>query len=239
MGIKPIIRVKIGEQVYNQLKELILSNEWAPGEKIPSENELAEMFGVSRITIRQALQKLVVLDLLETRVGEGSFVKTVDLVDSMNMNALIPTVYLGDNSAMEIFEFREIIETQCAYLAALRANEEDIQELEEILDRMVIYEKIRDIENLSKVDMEFHFKIAEITRNKIIIKTMTILRDVLERAIQETIHETGLNNNVNGIRYHSKILAEIKRHDPKMAKRIMREHICSTSELLEVKNKKS
>ena len=63
MGIKPIQRVHVGEQVFEQLKKLLIQGEWKQGEKIPSENELADMFGVSRITIRQALQKLSTLGL--------------------------------------------------------------------------------------------------------------------------------------------------------------------------------
>ena len=58
MGIKPIKRVNVGEQVLLQLKKMLIDGEWAPGSKIPSENELAELFEVSRITVRQALQKL-------------------------------------------------------------------------------------------------------------------------------------------------------------------------------------
>ena len=82
-GVKPIKRVSVGEQVFTQLKELLVQGEWKPGEKLPSENELAAQFGVSRITVRQALQKLGALGLVETRLGEGSFVKQLEAADAV------------------------------------------------------------------------------------------------------------------------------------------------------------
>ena len=101
MGIKPIKRVNVGEQVLLQLKKMLIDGEWAPGSKIPSENELAELFEVSRITVRQALQKLNALGLIETRLGDGSYVRNLDIGDSMN--ALIPFIYLGYQSDSHVF----------------------------------------------------------------------------------------------------------------------------------------
>ena len=178
MGIKPIKRVNVGEQVLLQLKKMLIDGEWAPGSKIPSENELAEMFEVSRITVRQALQKLNALGLIETRLGDGSYVRNLDIGDSMN--ALIPVMYLGDQSDAQVFEFRQIIETGCTKLAVNRATKKDIEELKIILAEMVRCKDKSDIKGFSKADLKFHFKIAQITRNALFIKTNSILQDVLE-----------------------------------------------------------
>ena len=67
MNLKAVKKVNIGDQVYNQMKDQIMSGVWVPGEKIPSENQLMEVFGVSRGTVRQAIQKLSAVGLLETR----------------------------------------------------------------------------------------------------------------------------------------------------------------------------
>lgn len=220
MAIKPIKRVNVGEQVYRQLKELLINGEWAPGDRIPSENELADKFGVSRITVRQALQKLNALGLLETRLGEGSFVKVLDVGDSMN--ALIPTMYLGENMALQVFEFREIIETECARLAAKRATPEDIEGLKDILERMIQCKESLDLKGFGRADLDFHFKVAQITKNVMIIKTNSILRDVLENSMEEVIDKMGCEN---GILYHTQIVQAIEEHDEKMAMHTMREHI--------------
>lgn len=220
MAIKPIKRVNVGEQVYQQLKELLINGEWAPGDRIPSENELADKFGVSRITVRQALQKLNALGLLETRLGEGSFVKVLDVGDSMN--ALIPTMYLGQDTALQVFEFREIIETECAKLAAKRATQEDIEDLKDILERMVKCKEALDLKGFGRADLDFHFKVAQITKNLMIIKTNQILRDVLETSMEDVIDKMGCEY---GVYYHTKLVQAIEAHDEEQAADVMKEHI--------------
>ena len=126
MDIKPIKKVNVAEQVFEQLKDMLVKGVWKQGEKIPSENELAENFCVSRITVRQALQKLNVIGLIDTRLGEGSFVKEAEPGD--NMNALIPAILMSKDRILQVLEFREIIEVESAKLAAERADEKDIKE---------------------------------------------------------------------------------------------------------------
>lgn len=220
MNITPIKRVKVGEQVYMQLKKMLISGEWPQGSKIPSENELAEMFGVSRMTVRQALQKLNALGLLETRLGEGSFVKSVDAGETMN--ALIPTAYLGENSVNEVFEFRLIVETGSARLAAQRATKEDIRILKDIQRKLIQYDVEGEIKKFSKVDLEFHLRIAQISRNSLLIKTNGILQDVLARSMDEVIERMGYEN---ALLYHKKIIDAIENRDEEMAEKWMKEHI--------------
>jgi GntR family transcriptional repressor for pyruvate dehydrogenase complex len=82
MEIEKIKRVNIGDQVYEKLQKMIFDGNWKSGDKLPSENVLAESFGVSRMTIRQELQKLVAIGLVETRIGEGSYVKELSFATS-------------------------------------------------------------------------------------------------------------------------------------------------------------
>ncbi|MDD2978440.1 MAG: FadR/GntR family transcriptional regulator [Hespellia sp.] len=230
MRIKPIEKVNVGEQVFEQLKQMLINGEWSPGEKIPSENELAEMFQVSRITVRQALQKLNALGLLETRLGEGSFVKVLDVGDSMN--ALIPAMYLGDQSSLQVFEFRQMIETACIRLAARRADDEDIASLKKVLERMILCKNSMDLQGFSEADLDFHFKIAQITKNPLIVKTNSILRDVLENSMKEVIDKMGCEN---GIYYHEQMIQAIEEHDEDKAVEMMKEHIEKNIESFENK----
>ena len=225
MGIKPIKKVNVGEQVFEQLKKMLIEGEWEPGSKIPSENELADLFNVSRITVRQALQKLNALGLIETKLGEGSFVKSVDIGESMN--ALIPVMYLGEHSASQVFEFRQIIETECARLACERATEEDIEELKSILQKMKKYSENSNLENFSREDLNFHFEIARITRNPLIIKTYSILQEVLKQTMNEVICKMGYEN---GIYYHEQIIQAIEARDGERAAALMEEHIMKNFE---------
>ena len=85
-GFEYLKKQDIKEQVFQQLLSKIQSGEWKPGEKLPSENELTKAMGVSRITVREAIQKLVAINLVETYQGKGSFVK--------NVNSITPTLTL-------------------------------------------------------------------------------------------------------------------------------------------------
>lgn len=220
MGIKPIKKVNVGQMVFDQMQEQLIRGEWKPGDKLPSENELAEMFNVSRITIRQALQKLSVLGMIETRFGEGSFVKKVDVGE--NMNALVPMMYLNKKSSFQVFEFREIIDAEAAGLAAERANEQDICELEQILKEMkAAYDK-GDTKGFGQKDLEFHFKVTQITGNSLLIQTNIILRRILEISMEDVIDKMGCEP---AIYFHGKILDSIKKKDRDSAMQLMREHI--------------
>jgi GntR family transcriptional regulator, transcriptional repressor for pyruvate dehydrogenase complex len=225
VGIQPIKKANISEQVFEQLKQQLLLGEWKQGEKIPSENELAVAFAVSRVTVRQALQKLTVLGLIETRLGEGSFVKEVKL--GVHMNTLIPMAYLGEQSLLEVLEFRQVVEVKTAELAANRATEQDIEDLQKIFEQMEDYKN--DSRKFSESDLDFHLKIAEMTNNSLIIETHNIIKDILSVAMQRIVKERG---NTGGLHYHKMLLEAIREHDGEKAKDIMAQHVGDTYEMM-------
>lgn len=112
-----IKKVNLVDEVYKKLKEKIVSGDWEAGQKIPSENELSEKYGVSRNTIRNAIQKLKGLNLIETRQGQGTFLKK-DLNSSIISN-IIPGMIFNDNEILDVLEFRSVIEKENARLAAI------------------------------------------------------------------------------------------------------------------------
>jgi GntR family transcriptional regulator, transcriptional repressor for pyruvate dehydrogenase complex len=225
VGIRPIKKANISEQVFEQLKQQMLLGEWKQGDKIPSENELAALFGVSRVTVRQALQKLTVLGLIETKLGEGSFVKEVK--PGMYMNNLIPMAYLGSKSLLDILEFRQAIEVKTAELATKRATDEDIKELEKIFERMIKHKD--NGKRFSEADLDFHLKLAEMTKNSLIIETHNIIKEILSVAMQSIVDQLG---NVRGLHYHKMLLEAIKEHDYQKTKKIMAQHVDDTYETM-------
>lgn len=225
MGLKPIKKANITEQVFEQLKQQIIAGNWKPGDKIPSENELSEIFQVSRVTVRQALQKLTALGLLETKTGEGSFV-----INSLGpvMNTMVPLAYLGERSLLEVLEFRKVIETESTALAAKKATEEDIAQLESILSQMTRYKN--DKKYFAKLDLDFHYKIAEMTRNDLVISTHTILKDILGVSMKGIVDLLGYET---GLYYHRQLIDAIKMKDEVLAKKVMSEHMDETSRKVE------
>lgn len=233
MGIEPIKRVNVGEQVFMQLKKMLIDGEWKQGDKLPSENALADLLGVSRITVRQALQKLGALGLLETRLGEGSFVKEIHASESMQ--ALVPTAILSVDDIEQVFEFRQIIDVESVRLAVQKATRKDIEELRKIHGEMKRLQDEMDPMNFSKWDTEFHFKISKMTGNALIIKTNEILREVINSYIEKIIGKMGC---ATAIEYHGKIIAAIEAKDEKSAVDIMREHLVNNLEYIEKIKKK-
>ena len=220
MGVKPIKKVRVGEQVFQQMKGLLISGEWRPGDKLPSETELAEQFGISRITVRQALQRLSALNLIETRLGEGSFVKTVEI--DQPLDNLISIAYLGTKTQSQVLEFRTILEVASAGLAAIRAGDEDLLLLQENLSHMKAIAAQKDDDAFSDLDLEFHTAIGQITKNPLIIRTNSILRDVLEPSMKEVIQRMGYET---ALRYHAQIIDAIRQKDSALAEDLMRKHI--------------
>ncbi len=219
MALVPIKKESISEQVFNQMKQQILDREWLPGDKLPSEAELGAAFGVSRVTIRQALQKLAVMGLIETRFGEGSFVKEVNVGQQVKA-AMIPSVYLQTN-VDEVLEFRAVIEIETAGLAAKRASAADIARLKELLERQ-LDEENRTLAGFAEDDMEFHMTIARSTGNALIIATYEVLWDVLNIAMFQTVRGIVYGG---AIPYHQKIIEAIEARDEQGAILAMRAHM--------------
>lgn len=121
-----IEKVSAADMVCSKMKELILDNKWKCGEKIPSENELAGLFGVNRLTVRIALQRLHALGIVDIRVGDGTYVQKLDFESHMHD---LSDFYINDKTLQDILEFRLALEAECARLAAHRRTDEQLEQL--------------------------------------------------------------------------------------------------------------
>lgn len=220
MEIQPIKKINVVEQVFDQMQTLLIEGEWKSGDKIPSENELAETFGVSRMTIRQAMQKLKALGLIETRTGSGSYVREVTADDSLQ--DLIPLMYIGGTTQLQVFQFREMIDSESVRIATAQVTKEDLKKLDAILEQMRTDAAKDDAAAFSRHDLKFHSKIVALTDNPLMIKTYQILLPVLSDSMQSVIEKM---KYAPALDYHSRILDAMKEKDAGKAEQIMREHI--------------
>ena len=223
MVIVPIDKKSIGRQVYDQMLDNILNGVWPPGTKLPSENELGQMFGVSRVPIREALRKLNTMGITQTRQGEGSFVLMV--TPGMFMNSLLPMLVWNRKSMMDILEYRRIVEPENAALAALHADEDDI---------VNIAATIEDINRIGRpalefaiADMKFHLDIARATKNSLLFNVSNVIRDVMVSYYRKINELMGIDR---ALKYHRLIFEAIRDKDPEQARRWMQEHIATTVE---------
>ena len=218
MEIKPIRRTSISDQVSMQIKQLILDKDWKPGERIPSETELAELFGVSRVSVREALLKLNAIGLLESRFSGGNYVREVGA--DIYLNAIIPAAYVSSNSLLELLEFRQVMEAKQAGLAARKAKPEDVARLEEIHKDMV--KNAGNLEAFSEADLRFHIELARITQNSLLVACMELIRDVLGENMHKLVAQRGYESGIND---HRQILAAIRENDERRAIQVMDDHV--------------
>jgi GntR family transcriptional repressor for pyruvate dehydrogenase complex len=218
MEFKPLKRISLSEQISEQLKEKIIKGEFKPGDKLPSENELCNIYGVSRTAVRQALNTLSSIDLIETKFGGGSYVKQPN--SGNVLNGLIPHTFLNEKSMLEIIEFRRILEGNVAYLSCQRATDSDVETLKNIYADMV--KNKDDLTTFSKLDYDFHIAIAKISGNSYVIKIYEIIAEVLLSAFSDIVSKRG---NEAGLKYHAQILAAFESGNAPAAQDAMQHHM--------------
>jgi len=226
MKITTIEKKSVNELVFEQLREMIVSGTWKPGQRIPSENELKEMFQVSRVTIREALKKLASYNIVEARQGSGTYIKQLDPGTAFD-SSLAPLfcTEARDKSVRDMMEFRNMIEVSIVSMAAERANKEECDKLEEIYNHMI--ENRLDVRAFSEYDLEFHRYLAEMTRNSVLIKCYSVVWSYMQSVFENVVEAIGVEK---GIHYHGLILDAIIDHDAETARRLMDEHLTATAD---------
>jgi GntR family transcriptional repressor for pyruvate dehydrogenase complex len=209
-------------QVYSQLKEKLLEGFWKVGEKLPSEHELCETLGVSRVTVRAAIQQLEILGLVETRHGGGTYVREFSGVQALdNLHPLLRINKHKDIIA--ILEYRQIMEKGTVKLALRRMTAQDIKALEETYRKMVQF--VDDPVRHAEADHSFHSLLANISQNPLLIKVSSKIYGILSTSMVDIVRLLG---NDIGLRYHRELIDAIKRKDTEACERLMEEHIEKT-----------
>lgn len=217
---------KLTSQVFEQLKDQIITGKWKPGYKIPSEHKLTEMLNVSRITIREALQALVALDLLEKKRGQGTFVKN-SFTESY-ISSLLPLIQFDRSQAVYMHEYRKIVEIGSIELVVERASQEDIQRLKNILEEMKKYRE-NNLEKFAFEDLNFHLALSQITKNPIIIRANFVIKDFFRNHMINIVKAMGTEP---GLYYHEKIINAIENRDKKEARQLMKKHLENNEQYL-------
>ncbi len=189
MANKPVKPISLVDQVVEAMKTSILETEWKAGEKMPSESALAETYGVNRLTVRMALQKLSSLGVVETRVGEGSFVKEFSLPGYMNE---ITALYLKPETVQEVFALRALLEPECARLACETRSKEELAQLDVLLEEYErckrAYRETREgLGALAEADMRFHEQICRMSHNRVFQDVAAFARNMIKLYILRLI----------------------------------------------------
>ena len=219
--IEPIKKRRLSEEVLKKLQSMIIDGTYKAGDQLPSERELSELFQVSRASIREALRVLETLGFLDSRVGiaGGTFVKKISI------DALIDpfSEILGNEKELiiEMLDFRRILETEIARLAALKRTEEDIVLMRESLSLMR-----KDIDSGGigiEGDTSFHDALASASHNSVFKKMLSMAKGLLLKTRQTTLQLKGQPEK--SIKDHLKILSAVEKGDSELSSKLMLEHL--------------
>ncbi len=219
IDVDAVRKTKVYEKITEQIQRLIRDGLLKPGDKLPPERELAEMFQVSRGSLRDAIRALELMGLVEARQGEGTVVRAPSFDSLFNPLA---TGLLRDRALVsELLEFRAMIEPALARRAATNASPADLDHLEAIL--RLQKEKVDRDELAIEEDSEFHSGIAHAAKNRVVLKVLDAFMDLLRESRERSLQVEGrLQKSLAG---HRTILQAIRRHDPSAAEAAMRQHI--------------
>lgn len=206
-------------QIVNRIRKLMQEGHLKEGDMLPSERELAQMFDVSRVPVREALKILEFLGAVQQVRGKGVFVKKI------NMGHVLQSVdFLMDNPLhmlLDLFEAREAIEMQAVRLAAERRTDADMDVMEAILAEMERH--IAQDRDIAEGSLNFHSAVIAAAHNEVLIRIDEFLSDMLKYSRKKTLSDC--SRYKISLSYHRKIMEKIKEQDAHGAAEIMQEHL--------------
>lgn len=218
---KPVRQVRVTEDIFEQILSRVADGTLKPGEKLPSERELALKFEVSRSTVRETLRMLEHSGVVRIRYGSqgGAFVAA----DSHTLvsNALRLMVRLTQTSLMDLLEARKLIESATAALAAKRASREHLARMRKSIDEME--KQTDDQAALARANEEFHIAIAQAAGNPILLVTMQSVQDLIARSVLELVRTPKAREFI--ISSHTEIYEAIAHGNPEASQALMIKHI--------------
>jgi DNA-binding FadR family transcriptional regulator len=209
---------RLSDKVAEMMLETILSNRLNVGDRLPSERELGEQFGVSRTVVREAVRELVAKGVIEVRSGSGLRVAAV--AASAVSESMSLFLRGGTLDFEKVHEVRAVLEVHIAGLAAERATPEDVAALRKVHERMQA--ETGDVEAAARDDLEFHRVIARATHNELYL----VLLDSIGGSLIDIRRDNlGSGSAPATLEQHADVLDRIEAHDPAGARAAMAAHL--------------
>jgi GntR family transcriptional repressor for pyruvate dehydrogenase complex len=211
---------RLSDKVADMMLKTIMERHLRPGDRLPSERELGEQFGVSRTVIREAVRALVAKGLIEVRSGSGLRVAAVDaqaVSESMSL-------YIHGSNTLDyrkVHEVRTMLEVQMADLAAQRRTVEDVERLTAACERMEA--AIDDGEAAARADVEFHREIARATHNELYLVLLDAIGEALIEVRRSNLRSPAVSQDT--LVLHRRILEALVAGAHRKAREAMRAHL--------------
>lgn len=218
----------LSSKIQTQIEQSILQKQFLPGDKLPTEKELCEMFGVSRTALREALKMLSIQGLVKIRKGSGIYVSESSADHIIKPMSHYLQMNLDSELILQVVEVRKMFEPQIAWMAAKNRDEGDLVFLKKNVEELERSDEYNS-EQQGEIDQQFHMKICEATKNPIIplqmepiFRLMPRIRTIVYKLVDSALSEA--------VDYHQKIYGAIRDQDASAAREAMMGHLAVAEE---------
>jgi GntR family transcriptional repressor for pyruvate dehydrogenase complex len=219
--------VAVTDTAIDKIKQMILSGELAPGDRLPKEADLAERLGLSRSSLREAVRALSLINVLDVRQGDGTYVTSLQphlLLDAMSF---VVDFHL-DDTVLQFFQVRRILEPAATAMAAVHMSDEAVDELRQILESLP---ERPSVEELVANDLRFHQSIAAGSGNAVLASLIESLSGPTTRArVWRGLTQEGAITKTQ--EQHAAICEAIAARQPEVAKAWATVHVAGVEEWL-------
>jgi DNA-binding FadR family transcriptional regulator len=185
--LKPIKREPISVTILNMITDEILSGNLKPGDKLPTENELSESLGVGRNSVREAIKMLSSFGVIEVKMGAGTYI--AEFMQGSILEPLMLSLAFEQGTSKELVDLRLMIEIGAAELAIDAASDEEIASLEAANEKLkeAADKKLDDPQYLRDVDLNVHYTLFQITKNRFVVKIGKAIYRLFFASIEKTV----------------------------------------------------
>ncbi len=221
-----IDRRRLYQQIADDIERKILDGTIPPESRLPGEHVLAEEYGVSRNVIREALKRLKEHGLVMIRTGSGTYVRQPSTKPISQAMRRILLHNLNNFNVLQFYEVRQMLEPDCAALAAERGSDEDFQRISTAFDEMMANKD--DMAAWSISDLKFHQAVTLAAHNPLVMSILEPLTDSLQRVIAAGyIDPQGVTA---GLTAHKQIMDAIQKRESTLAKKAMLDHLVDSKD---------
>jgi len=224
---------KLADAIVEQLQQMILEGCWGPGEKLPSERELATRFAVSRPSLREAIRILEVKGLISRKQGGGTFVR--EAAWQQVSSPLFELINTYDEAELDLLEFRHAMEGICAFYAASRRTTADIEQIAAILERIEQLHQVNaSVEQETDVVVDFTMKLVEASHNVVFLQVIQCWLPLIKQNVYNNFEqlqgEAEIKRQIT--RKRRELLDAIRQQQPELARQISHEHLAIIEDAL-------
>jgi GntR family transcriptional repressor for pyruvate dehydrogenase complex len=226
--LTPVTRTTLTGDICKKMVSHLIRGDWREAERIPPERELCQKLGVGRASLREALKALEIMGMIETRLGDGTYV--CNRSDFLARPLLWAITGSSESEANELIEARKLIEGELVGLAAERATAEELKHIGEYIDRM--QQTLASPEEFLKSDVDFHMAIAKAAHNRILLNALMLIRNLMRDWIRTTIPLKGVAEVA--LQQHKNIFLALTKKNKSKASSLMWTHLDDMGHYLRV-----